>query len=164
MGPSGSGKSSLATAIGCRQQLPVMHLDRLRHWPGRDWLPRPVHEFVALHDAAIAETHWVMDGNYSACLPQRLVRATGLILLDVAMPVSLWRYLWRCRPGSIRLGGLEGGRDSVKWSMLRHIVVTTPRNRDNYRQMYSSLELPKLMLCGRAAIHAFYMSHSLQRS
>ena len=36
-----------------------------------------------------------MDGNYSSCLPQRLARATGLILLDLSTPLSLWRYARR---------------------------------------------------------------------
>ena len=125
MGPSNSGKSTLAQAIGTAYGLPVVHLDRLHHRPHTDWQPRPEAEFLALHDAAIEAERWVMDGNYTRCLPQRLARATGVILLDVPTLTSLGRYLARCWSAGARIGGLEGGRDSVKWAMLYHIAVTT---------------------------------------
>ncbi|WP_294331387.1 hypothetical protein [uncultured Sphingomonas sp.] len=83
LGPSGSGKSTLGVAIGRRQALPVVHLDQLHHLPGTEWVPRPAKDFLATHDPAIAADRWVMEGNYTRLLPQRLTRATGLSLLDV---------------------------------------------------------------------------------
>ena len=53
MGPSNSGKSTLAGAIGRAKGLEVVHLDRLRHVPDTDWVPRPPDAFAALHDRAI---------------------------------------------------------------------------------------------------------------
>ncbi|CEJ49256.1 conserved hypothetical protein [Xanthomonas citri pv. bilvae] len=50
LGPSNSGKSTLAQARGC---VPV-HLDRLHHLPNTAWIPRPRQDFMALHCAAIA--------------------------------------------------------------------------------------------------------------
>lgn len=47
---------------------------------------RPDDDFRRLHEAAIAEDSWVMDGNYSRWLEPRLARATGLILLEVSTP------------------------------------------------------------------------------
>ena len=92
-GPSNSGKSTLATAIARRRGLPAVHLDQLFHLPRTDWQPRPEAEFLALHDQAIRQPRWVMDGNYTRCLGRRLERATGLVLLDVPMAVSLLRYV-----------------------------------------------------------------------
>lgn len=115
MGPSSSGKSTLAEAIGRARDLPVIHLDQLHHEPHTDWQPRPEAEFIALHDKALKGESWVMEGNYSRCLPQRLARATGFILLDASTMVSLGRYLRRCWFQRQRAGGLEGGQDSVKW-------------------------------------------------
>ena len=39
MGPSNAGKSTLATAIGRRLELPIVHLDQLNHLPNTDWVP-----------------------------------------------------------------------------------------------------------------------------
>lgn len=66
LGPSNSGKSTLADAIGRARDLPVVHLDQLYHLPHTDWQPRPTVEFIALHDAAIQAPRWVLDGNYSS--------------------------------------------------------------------------------------------------
>ncbi|TPN89603.1 AAA family ATPase [Mesorhizobium sp. CU2] len=152
LGPSNSGKSTLANAIARKRGLEAVHLDLLFHLPNTDWVQRPKAEFIALHDAAIAGERWVMDGNYSVCMPQRFKRATGLILLDVSTPASLLRYFRRTLFETGRVGALEGGRDSVKWDMIRHIAVTTPRNRQRYRTMFDGLDLPKLHLSSVKAI------------
>lgn len=163
LGPSNSGKSTLATAIGRKRQVPVVHLDQLYHLPDTDWMPRPTEEFVALHDEAIKGERWVMDGNYSICMPQRLERATGLILLDVSTLLSLWRYARRTLFQSDRQGGLSGGRDSIKWEMVRHIAVTTPGNRRRYAAMFQDMDLPRVHLTSAEAIGRCYAAWGLER-
>lgn len=162
LGPSNSGKSTMAYAIGRKCDLPVVHLDRLFHLPDTDWQPRPASEFTVLHDRAIANDRWVIDGNYSALLPQRLLRATGLILLDVCTITSVFRYLRRVLIPSYRVGGLNG-RDSLKLSMLRHIVVTTPANRLRYARLYPQLQLPRVRLRSMRAIDAQSRQWAIER-
>ena len=41
MGPPCSGKSTLADAIARSRGQEAVHLDRLHHLPGTDWVPRP---------------------------------------------------------------------------------------------------------------------------
>lgn len=152
LGPSNSGKSTFAEAIGRKRGLEVVHLDRLFHLPNTDWRQRPSAEFATLHDAAIARNAWVIDGNYSQVMPQRLARATGLIVLDVPTGVSLARYLRRTLLEPIRAGGLEGGQESLKWEMIRHIVRTTPANRRAYADLFERVALPKVRLASLGAI------------
>ncbi|WP_174279785.1 AAA family ATPase [Sphingomonas bacterium] len=163
MGPSNSGKSTLAAAIGAARGLTVVHLDRLHHLPRTDWVPRPADEFAALHDAAIMSPRWVMDGNYARLLPQRLARATGLILLDIPVAVSLYRYLRRCWFERDRRGALDGGRDSVKWAMIHHIAVATRADRQRYRAMFDTVELPRVRCDSPAALFSFYRRNGLWR-
>lgn len=163
MGPSNSGKSTLAHAIMQARGWPAVHLDQLHHQPGSDWVPRAYAEFAALHDAAIRDERWVMDGNYTRLLPQRLARATGVILLDVPTATSLWRYLRRCWCERQRHGGLEGGRDSVKWTMIHHIAVTTRANQRRYAAMARTLPVPVLRLPTVAALADFYRTEGLAR-
>ena len=124
LGPPGAGKSTLARAVGRKLGLPVVHLDQLQHYPDTDWQMRPEAEFIALHDEAIAQSCWLIDGNYSRCLPRRLDRATGVIRIDISTLTSLYRYLRRSWFETGRAGALVGGRDSVKWLMIHHIIVT----------------------------------------
>ena len=163
VGPSNSGKSTLAEVISQTQGLKAVHLDQLYHLPNTDWVPRPADEFAALHDAAIKGSQWVIEGNYSRLLPQRLQRATGFILLDVPTPVSLYRYLRRCWFERDRRGALEGGRDSVKWDMIRHITVATRASRSHYQHMFDDIDLPKVWLGSTKSLAEFYRSNGLMR-
>src|SRR5690606_26223684 len=133
MGTTNAGKSTLGNAIGHKLGIPAVHADVLYHQPNTDWEPRPKAEFLALHAAAIQETEWVMDGNYSSTLPERLARATGVILLDDDM-LRTRRYFWRTLIQKQRAGGLEGNQDSLKWSML-HWIWHTRNSAAKYRQM-----------------------------
>lgn len=163
MGPSNSGKSTLADAIARSRGLDPVHLDQLHHLPNTDWVPRPADEFTALHQEVVAGTRWVVEGNYSRLFPQRLARATGFILLDIPTSLSLYRYLRRCWFESGRKGGLEGGRDSVKWSMIQHIFVTTRANRRRYPAMLDSVTLPNAMISSPKELADFYQSNGLKR-
>ncbi len=163
LGPSNSGKSTLAAAIGAAHGHDVIHLDLLYHHPNSDWEPRPKDEFIALHDMAIQGDRWVIDGNYSRGFPQRLARATGLILLDIPTAASLLRYVRRTlfeRHG--RAGGLEGCKDSIKWIMIHHIGVVTPRNRKRYAELFRQTDLPKIGLLSARDIDRFYRTEALQ--
>jgi adenylate kinase family enzyme len=163
LGPSNSGKSTLADAISRSAGLQSIHLDQLYHAPNTNWEPRPEAEFLQLHELAIANSRWVMDGNYSRCLTQRLARATGLILLDVSTGTSLLRYVRRAWFESDRRGSLEGGADSVKWKMIRHIAITTPNNRKGYDKLFGTVELPKIKLASGREVTRFYRSEALDR-
>ena len=163
LGPSNSGKSTLAAAIGRKLGIEVVHLDQLHHVPSSDWQPRPANEFLALHDEAINREQWVMEGNYSSCMPQRFQRATGVILLDVSMTVSLFRYARRTLFERGRIGALEGGSESIKWGMIHYIALRTPWNRLRYAHIYRQISLPKMCLSSRRAINDCYREWGLGR-
>jgi adenylate kinase family enzyme len=163
LGPSNSGKSTLAGAIARKRSLEVVHLDLLYHLPNTDWVVRPTDEFVALHDAAITGERWVIDGNYSKCMPKRFLRATGLILLDISTPASLFRYYRRTIFERQRVGSLKGGRDSIKWGMIYHITVVSPKNRKRYANMFHDIDLPKVRLTSIRAIKQCYQRWGLER-
>ena len=104
-----------------------------------------------------------MDGNYSQLLPQRLSRATGFILLDISAPLSLLRFIWRTLVPRGRIGALEGGKDSLKWDMLKHIAITTPKNRKRYADLQHGIELPKIYLRSARQIRSCYSAWELKR-
>lgn len=146
MGPSNSGKSTFANAISRKTALPVVHLDHLHHIPGSQWVPRTPEEFLRLHADAVSQEKWVMDGNYTKCIEERLARATGLILLDIKVPVALLRYIRRCYSSSPRIGGLGRSREQMTIEMLKYIIHTAPQNRQRHKKLYDQVRLPKLLL------------------
>ena len=146
MGPSNSGKSTLADAISRKTDLPVVHLDQLHHLPDSKWTPRAPAEFLQLHADAVSQERWVMEGNYTKCIEARLARATGLILLDVKVTVALRRYIRRFYSSTPRIGGLETNTEHMTLEMLKYIIRTAPQNRKRHKTLYDQVRLPKLLL------------------
>jgi adenylate kinase family enzyme len=140
LGPSNSGKSTLAAAIGAARHLSIVHLDQYRHRPGTQWELRPDDEFASLHASAIAAERWIVEGNYSTLLPARLQRATGLIVLEASAPASLGRYLRRTLRDHERIGG-----------------------RARYAVLFQESRLPKIRLPSRRALQRFYRDEGLVR-
>ena len=165
LGPSNAGKSTLAIAISDRINLPIVHLDQLQHLPNTDWEARPEAEFKALHDEAILSDRWVIDGNYSRLMPQRLERATGVILLTSNRWLRLARYLKRStREPSERVGSLDGGPEYVKWEMIDWILFKTPRNSVKYAKIITGVSIPKIECCNLGELKALYRAWGLRKS
>jgi adenylate kinase family enzyme len=80
VGPGGAGKSTFASALGARLDLPVVHLDRHYWRPG--WVEPSKQEWVDLQSALVAADRWVMDGNYGGTLDIRFARADTVIVLE----------------------------------------------------------------------------------
>jgi len=160
-GPTNSGKSTLADAIGRKLGISPIHLDRLSHLPGTNWQPRGIGEFHALHDAAILNDEWVMDGNYNVIMPQRFARATGVIVIDDHFLKRYVRYFRRTLFQKNRIGGLPGGSDSVKWEMIQWIWKT--RNASKYRHMAVQSALPTVVCNSLAEVQALYAAWGLDR-
>lgn len=163
-GPSNSGKSTLAVALAKKLGAEAFHVDLFRHQPDTNWVQRPDNEFAALHDAAILRDRWVMDGNYSSLMPQRFARATGIIFLHDSRWANFRRYLWRTlfqkrsRPGS-----LAGDRDSIKWEMIRWILIVQPPLRERNRKLLRGAGLPMIELNSMAELKRLYASWGLER-
>ena len=163
MGPSNSGKSTLAAALGRAKGLPVVHLDQYRHAEGTNWVPRSDDDFAYLHARAIRADRWIIEGNYSDLLDGRLSRATGLVLLDSSSSASVLRYIQRTvvRPSS-RVGGLEGVNDRLSWSMIRYILGPSRADRRRYREVFEQLSLPKMSIANRTELRKLYRDERLR--
>ena len=162
LGPSSSGKSTLAQALSRKLSVPAIHLDQLRHLPGTDWQQRPDAEFHALHDAAILQPEWVMDGSYSILMPQRLARTTGMIVVDDHYVKRFGRYFWRSTLQRRRAGGLAGNRDSIKWAMISWIWKTRHHGA-KARQRAIESRLPYVFCRSMTELKTLYRVWGLER-
>lgn len=162
-GPSNSGKSTLAEALAHKLDIPAVHLDQLHHTPYTDWVPRPQAEFHALQRDAMAGEAWVMDGNYSGLVDERLARATGAIVLDDNHWLRLGRYFRRTLLERYRPGALEGKRDSIKWSMIHWVAFASRPNGARYRRMVEATGLPRVFCSSMTEVKALYRAWGLER-
>ncbi|MBB3567126.1 AAA family ATPase [Rhizobium sp. BK491] len=165
LGPSNAGKSTLAVALSKKLGFPTIHLDQLHHLPHTDWQQRPEAEFAALHDAAILRDQWIMEGNYTRLMPQRLARATGAILITSNHWLRFSRYLKRTLINrSDRAGHLEGAKDSIKWEMIHWILVKTRKSGVKYAKILQDSELPMVECRTAKALNNLYQAWDLPRS
>ncbi len=104
IGNSGGGKSTLARHLAARNGLPHIEVDRLLWREG--WQLTPVEIYDRQHAEIIQREQWIVDGlGRRESIPNRLNRATQIILID--MP--LWTHFWLAaeRQISWALGELE---------------------------------------------------------
>lgn len=162
LGLTNSGKSTLAVALSAKLGVPAVHLDQLQHRPYTNWEQRPEAEFASLHDAAIREPAWIIDGSYSRVMPQRLLRATGIIVVTDGLFTRYWRYFARTLFQKVRAGALAGGQDRVNWRMLAWLWKT--RNSiDKYRQLALRSGRPYVFASNKRELDALYAEWGLTR-
>lgn len=139
VGNPGSGKTTFATALGRRLDVPHIELDSIFHQPG--WVPLPEVEFRSRVEARVAEAGWIVDGNYSVVRDLVWGSADTVIWLDlprrVVMPRVLRRTIRRTLTREVLWNGnrepwsnlwsMDPERSIVAWSWKEH-----PRSRATY--------------------------------
>jgi len=93
IGSSGAGKTTLATWLGRRLDLPVIHLD-FHYWRS-NWTVPLAEEWRARVSELVQGDKWVMDGNFGGSLNIRLPACDTITFLDFPRRISLWRILKR---------------------------------------------------------------------
>ena len=163
LGPSSSGKSTLALALSRTLGIPCHHLDRIAHVSGTNWQRRCDDDHVYDHDIIIARDKWIIEGNYGVCMQQRLARATSVIWLDPPLRGCIFRYLLRCLVDSPRRPGrIDAARKEFSLKLVKYTLLHYPRNRLKYRallEFYPSL--PLIMIKSMKDLKKFYKDRGL---
>jgi adenylate kinase family enzyme len=93
VGTSGTGKSTLATALAARIGGEFLELDSVFHQA--DWVPLPAGEFRRRVAAVAAGERWVIDGNYGTVRDLVWARADTVVWLDLPRRTVMRRVIWR---------------------------------------------------------------------
>lgn len=140
IGSGGAGKSTLSRRLGEALQLPVLHLDAHYWQPG--WVEPSREDWSRLLLVLTAADAWVMDGNYSGTLPQRLAACDTVVFLDL----SRWRCLWRVARRAWRYRGqrrpdmAEGCPERLEWAFLKWVFDYPTRTRPTLELMLAQAE------------------------
>ena len=137
IGTSGSGKTTTASQIAQRLEIPHVELDAL-HWEP-NWTPAPLDVFRERTAQALSGDAWVVDGNYSKVRDIVWSRADTVVWLDYALPVIMWQLVQRTLRRSLAQEELWGGnRESLRMalfsreSILLWALQTYRRRRREY--------------------------------
>ncbi|WP_404292356.1 AAA family ATPase [Microvirga sp. RSM25] len=121
IGTPGAGKSTLASRLAGRLNLPLIHLDREYFGPG--WTMPSKEQWRERVKALAARPAWVMDGNYASTFDLRVPRATAVIWLDLPRWQCSLSVLWRVARnyGQPRPDLGTAGPERFDWSFMRWI-------------------------------------------
>jgi adenylate kinase family enzyme len=145
LGCSNSGKSTLSEALSKKLTIPVHHLDQYAHIENSNWQRQSDEVLIKKHTEIIREGAWIIDGNYSVCMNDRLDRATFVIWLDPSVFSSIFRYFTRSiKNNPNRPGRLAGARKEFSLWLIKWIVFNYPKNREKYQRLLDSK--PKLQV------------------
>ena len=125
VGISGSGKTTVASALAARIGAPCIELDALHHLPG--WRPIDPDELRARVDAITIGETWVIDGNYRAVTMDGPVwqRADTVVWLDLPRPVVMHQVMARTASRLVTRRRLWNGNREPVLGFLQ------PRPEDN---------------------------------
>ena len=93
IGCGGSGKSTLSIKLGARLGIEVFHLDKL-YWSA-GWVALGRDEWQKVVEELLAREQWIIDGNFSGTLQQRIESCDTIVFLDLSRALCLWRILKR---------------------------------------------------------------------
>ena len=89
IGNSGGGKSTLARRLSPAWKCRHVEIDNLLWQQG--WQLTPVEIYTTEHARLIAEENWIIDGlGRLDSIPDRLARATDIVLIDMPPWVHFW--------------------------------------------------------------------------
>ena len=140
IGSGGSGKSTFARRLAEETGLPLIHLDALYWNPG--WVETPKTQWTRRIEHLLAGERWIMDGNYSGTLEQRLVACDTVVFLDLPRWLCLLRVVTR----KVRYGDRsrpdmrEGCPERLTWEFLRWIWKYPVDRRERLLDRLSKLD------------------------
>lgn len=121
LGCCGSGKSTFAYALSQKTGLPVIHIDQM-FW-SEGWVERPKDEYQRLLQEAINQDKWIMDGNHSTSLEQRLQHADIVIMFKYPLYLCFYRIFKRIltHHGKTRPDMAAGCPERLSWEFLQYV-------------------------------------------
>ena len=120
LGRSGSGKTFFSNKLGKITGIEVFHLDKLYYNP--DWTHAYTREdFAVFVNKIILEEEWIIDGNYSMTIDERVKRADVIVFFNIPFYKSLYFIVKRVFfPTPESPDRHEGMREKVDWSLIEH--------------------------------------------
>lgn len=87
IGCPGAGKSTFARKLAALTGMPLYYLDMIWHRADRTTITRE--EFDARLEEIMASSGWIIDGNYTRTLPERLCACDTVFFFDLPLDVCL---------------------------------------------------------------------------
>jgi adenylate kinase family enzyme len=121
IGSAGAGKSTFSKKLSEKLHIDVIHLDALYWKPG--WVQTPRDEWKTIIGEQCQKDRWIMDGNYSNTIIQRMAYADMVVFFDYPRIICLVRAIkrWLMNLGRTRLDMGKGCPEKIDLEFIRWI-------------------------------------------
>ncbi|WP_437750419.1 DNA topology modulation protein [Staphylococcus shinii] len=139
IGSSGSGKSTLSIELSHILEIPVYHLDKLFWKP--NWVMTTKDEQFKIQNSLLDKNEWIIDGNYTGILEERLLSADTIIFLNLPRRICYYRVFKRLLKnfGKTRIDMGKDCKERINLTFLKYIW-----NYPKYRKPFLLKKFRKL--------------------
>lgn len=119
-GRPGSGKSTFATWLARRLDLPLHHLDK--HFYIENWVERDYSEFLQIQRDIVNSESWIIDGNNTRSLEMRWSKADLVLYFNVPKIICYFRIFKRfLKPNTSFDDRATGYPEKIRLSLLQYM-------------------------------------------
>lgn len=131
---AGVGKSTFASKLAKKLEIPVHHLDTY-YWQS-GWIERDTEEFRKDQQQLVKRETWIIEGNYSSSMGIRLAEADTFIYLELPLRVCIYRALkrWVVNYGKTRPDMADGCVEKMDKEFIKFILTTYTDRKQEMRQ------------------------------
>lgn len=158
VGPGGAGKSTFSKKLSEVLNIPVYHLDNIYWLPNWEHLTRE--ELMEKVNEITSKDKWIIDGNYSGSLEQRVPLADVIIFLDFNIFFCVCSATKRMlKSKKVKRDDLTEGCvekldknfiDFIKW-----VMAFRKKNRPKMLEIFSRYSTPILRFKNRKELYKF---------
>lgn len=139
IGCPGSGKSTFSRSLHQITNIPLIHLDMLFWNPDRTTVQKEL--FHARLENAMAQSSWIIDGNYSSTMELRMQACDTVIFLDYPLEICLAGI--KARQGKARsdMPWIETGEDPEFLSFIQNFRLQFRPQIETLLQKYAHKDI-----------------------
>lgn len=146
IGSGGAGKSTLAKQLGKKLNINVYHLDSLfwlPHWQNTDITYKR-----NIQNELLKKSSWIIDGNYSSTLAERMQSADTIIYLQRSRWVCLYHVVkrWFKYRGQSRPDMQQDCPEHLDFDFLKWVWNFSKRNHPTILKQIMALDVAKQVI------------------
>jgi adenylate kinase family enzyme len=163
IGNGGSGKSTFSVRLGAAVGVPVVHLDK--HFWKANWVETPKDEWKKTVQNLSATDAWVMDGNYSGTLRERMMASDTIVYFNRSKILCLLG-VFRRRISGKRVDSINGCPERIDFQFVKWIWNYPKANHPTIMKLLDEFSTTKeiITIKNRRSARRFIMEKIQARS
>lgn len=145
IGGPGTGKTTLAKSLGEILNLPVIHIDAINYKP--NWEERGKETRDKLILEKIKSEEWIIDGNYSSTLKERIEKSDLIIWLDYSSYAIIKGVFGRyIKNFNKEKQEIPGCKERIDWKFFKYVVTYRKKSRKKIVEKIKSVSKNKIYI------------------